>query len=413
MTARKKIVILGAGFGGIACALRLEKHMQRAGLLAEYELVLVDQNDYHFYTPALYEIAAIPSAEADALTLKRIVCMPIEEIIGTRRITFIQDRVAALDPSRRRITLADGEDLEHEYAVVALGSETNYFGIPGAQAHAHALKSFGDALRIRNTIEKLLKENRPVRIVVVGGGATGVEVAAEFSNFICALQEKLVGTKNLSEIRIVLLEASPDILPGFDTWIVSRAKAHLAKCRVELKTNTAVREVTPTEVHLKEGAALSYNLLVWTAGAKGAAVLETFRLPLTKKGNLSVNEYLESAAHVYAIGDAAGFVDSRTQKPIVWNVPAAEDEARYVANAIICDIAQKKKTAFRPPRQYPYVLTVGRKYAIADLVFIRFAGLGGWMMKLLVELYYLLLILPLRKALRIWGKSVILYISND
>ena len=411
---KKKIVILGAGFGGISAALRLEKRIRRAGLFAEYEIVLVDRNDYHLYTPALYEIAAIPSGEADAMTLKRIICMPIEEIINGRRITFVQDRITALDPSRRRILLADGEDLVYEYAVVALGSETSYFNIPGMQKHAHALKNFEDAVRIRNVIEKLLREDRSATIIVVGGGATGVEVTAEFSNFVCMLQKKIVGRKKgLCEIRIILLEASPEILPGFDNWIVTRAKQHLALCGVEVKTNATVAEAAPAELHLKDSTRLPYDLLVWTGGAKGAAVLETFNLPLTKKGTLAVNEYLESTTGVYAIGDAAGFVDARTQKPIVWNVPAAEDEAHYIADVLICDILQKKKTPFRPSRQYPYVLTVGRKYAIADLVWIRFAGLTGWVMKLFVELYYLLLILPIRKALRIWGKSVILYTSND
>lgn len=410
--ARKKIVIAGAGFGGITVVLTLVRMLGRKRLLDRYELVLIDRNAYHLYTPALYEIASIPKGEASATALKSSIAILIEEITAGKPIAFIQETVVALKPQEKQIQLS-GETLEYEYAVIALGSETAYFNIPGLAEHSYPLKRFEDAVRIRNRIEELLRQDRPLSILVAGGGSTGVELIAEFSNFICALQEKVLPQKTRCEITLTLIEASPEILPGFAPWFVERARRRLEKLGIAVRCNAIITAVLPDTITLGDGRRLPYDLLVWAGGVTGLDVFKSFELPLTKKGNIAVNQFLEAAPDLYAIGDAAGVRDPRTGKLLIWNVPVAEMEAHTVARNIVQSIAGKNKIPFRAMSHYPFILAVGRKYAIADLVVARCWGLLGWGAKLLVELRYLVFILPLVKAIRYWVKAVLLYRAND
>ena len=160
---RKNIVILGGGFGGITALLKLHRALHHKRLLGEYNLVLVNKNAHHLYTPALYEIASIPKGEANALALKSTICINIEDILGRfPDIQFVGETAIALDPSRRTITFQSGNALPFEYVVIALGSETNFFNIPGMAEFSYPLKTFEDAVRLRNHIEEIMRTHPPV-----------------------------------------------------------------------------------------------------------------------------------------------------------------------------------------------------------------------------------------------------------
>ncbi|OHA08961.1 MAG: hypothetical protein A3B37_02940 [Candidatus Sungbacteria bacterium RIFCSPLOWO2_01_FULL_59_16] len=410
---REHIVILGAGFGGITAFLKLDRALRRRGLLGRYRIILVDRHAHHLYTPALYEIAAIPRGEAGAVTLKPSICIPLENILArTPGAELLGEEVVALDPTRRRVRFASGGELAFAYAVIALGAETNFFNIPGLAERAYPIKTFADAVRLRNRIEELMERGaETLRIVIGGGGPAGVELAAEFVNFLCVMKERLAAGTCREEITLV--EASPEILSGFNRAVVRRARRRLKRLGVRVLTGTPITGVSPTTVFLKGGRKIPYHILVWAGGVRPTGALQNFGLTLDGRGGIKVNEFLEAAPRIYAIGDNASFLHPKSRMPLPGNVPVAESEARLAAKNIVADIIGEARSPFRPPERWPFILAVGGKYAVSDLVIVKFSGFLGWILKQLVELRYLLFILPFPKALRMWLRAVYYETRND
>lgn len=406
---KKTIVVAGAGFGGITALLKLEKLLRRH---PEWRLILIDRHAYHLYTPMLYEIASVPREEAPASALKSAIVIPLEDIVAGKNIIFIQGEIAAIRTDQQTLALADGTRAEYAFLVLALGSATNYFDIPGLQEYACPLKTFEDAVRIRNRIEALSQERRALTLIVGGAGSAGVELAAEFSNFLCSL-ERLRKEKNTCVWRVVLIEADRGILPGHSRYMQMRAAERLRALGIEIKNKSRIKEVSEDRVFFDDGSSQSHDLLIWTGGVTGIPLYQTLGMPLTKKRTPAVNEFLEAEENVFAVGDGAGFLDTHTGTLLSWNVPLAEAQGRLTAHNIIRRIQGKSLIPFRPLRAYPSILAVGKKYAIADLVILRWHGFFGWIAKLLVELRYLCFILPVGKALRRWARGVRVYSSND
>lgn len=406
---QKTIVIAGAGFGGLTTSLRLESSLRTH---PNWRIILIDRHPYHLFTPALYEISAIPRGETPLASLKTALTISIQEIIAGRRMIFIEGHIAAIDLALRRVVLQDGRVISCDILVLALGSETNYFDIPGLREHAYPLKTFDDAVKIRNRIEDLVAERSTLRVAVGGAGSTGVELAGEFSNFLCHLEERL-GIGRECKAEVVLIEAAGEILPGFDAWALQRARERLEKLGVTIRTKTRITAVTPAEIQCQDAPALIYDLLIWTGGVTGNPFYQALELPLSNKKTPAVNEFLEAHPNIFVVGDNAGFTDPRTGALLPWNIPVAEASARHVAKNIIRGIRGLPLQPFRPLRRYPYILAVSKKYAIADLVFVRFSGFMGWIAKILVELRYLLSILPPVKAFERWRRNVAIYAAND
>lgn len=417
---RRNIVVLGAGFGGLSALLKLHRGLKSRGLLGDYQLVLVNKNAQHLYTPALYEIASIPRGEADAVCLKSSICIQVEDVIARfPEIRFIGEEVTGLDPAARRIYLRSGNELPFEYALVALGAEVNFFNIPGLAEGAYPLKTFADAVRLRNRVEELQRRNPgALRIVIGGAGATGVELAAELVNFLGHLKgQRAPGNR---QENITLVEAAPEILSGFSPQIVRRARRRLTRLGVNIAAGSRIARVDDGAVRLTDGRLFPYHLLVWAGGIRPAAVLRNFGLALDPRGGIAVNEFLEACPsgrqagpRVYAVGDCAGFVNPKTGQPLPQNVPVAEAEARRAARNIIAEITGQERQPFRPLARYPYILAIGGAYAISDLLIVRFSGLAGWCAKQLVELRYLLFVLPWGKAFTMWLRAVYYSTRND
>ncbi len=412
--ARKNIIIAGAGFGGITSSLILAKKI--GNLRNEYEIILIDRHHHQLYTPALYEIAAIPRESVSSLSLKSSILIPINDIVSGKSIKFICDEVIGLESKERRVILKNLGEIPYEYLTFALGSETNYFGIPGLQEHSFPLKTFDDAARLRNTIEDTLRKKEALKIVVGGAGASGVELVAEFVNFVCILKEKILPAVKVCNVEFLLIEAAPDILPGFDSWIINKTKKRLGRLGIRLKTSTSITNVSWQQIELEDGSQEPYDIFIWAGGVKGPSLFEKLNLPLSSKGALQIDEYLQvrdAGGRILAIGDNSSFTNPHTGKPLVWNVPVAEEEGKLAAENILRAIQGREKKKFVPWTKYPYVLVVGGRYAIADLIYIRFWGILGLAAKALVELRYLLFILPPVKAFRTWAKAVHYYSLNN
>lgn len=408
---KKNIIIVGAGFGGMTAALKLAKKTNY--FKNDFEIILIDQHNHQLYTPALYEIASIPKENVADIALKSSILILIENIIKNKPIKFICDELIGLDKENKKIVLQKNGELNYEFLILALGSETNYFNIPGLKEYSFPLKTFDDGVRLRDAFENLVKTRDGIRVIVGGAGSSGVELAAEFVNFVCDLKAKILNHQNKCDVEFTLVEGSPEILPGFKPWVINKAKQRLTDLGITIKTNKIIASVDKRELTYKDGAKETYDVLVWTGGVKGPLIFQKFNLPLSNKGSLVVNEYLEANGNIFAIGDNSSFNDQATGKPLIWNVPVAETEGRLAAQNIIRAIAGKPKKKFVPMRKYPFILAVGKKYAIADLIFIKFSGFWGWFLKQLVELRYLLFILPPIKALKIWLKGLKYFSSND
>ena len=410
----KHIVIAGAGFAGLNAALVLA----RSPLLKEkgYNIILIDRHHHHLYTPALYEIAAIPAEYLNDQSLVSSILIPLRDIIRNMPIRLLTDELIGRDENAHTITLRAGGALPYTYLVLALGSATNYFSIPGLQSHSVPLKTCDDAALLRNGIETVFRKKSSLAIVVGGGGASGVEVIAELVNFVCLIKEKVLPDRGVCDVSFTLAEASGDILPGFDPWIITRARRRLERLGIAIKTGVAIASRDSETVSFADGTPLPCDILIWTGGVKGPAVLADLGLPLSPKGTVSVGPDLRVAGGdgtVFAVGDSAWFPQPRTQQPLPWNVPVAEAQGRHAGREILRAIRGEAPRPFRPRRHYPFILAVGKKYALADLLYFRFAGPAGWCAKQLVQLRYFLFLLPWPRGFILWWKNISMYRSND
>jgi NADH dehydrogenase len=410
---KKHIVIVGAGFAGLTTALKLSKNwmLERKG----YDIILVDRHHHHLYTPGLYEIAAVPKDYASDHRLIGSALIAVNEIMRGRRIRFICDEFINLDTTRRRIVLAERGILSYEYLVLALGAENNYFNIPGLKEYAIPLKTGDDATLLRNAVEAAVQKKSSLKIVIGGAGSAGVELAAELVNFISTLKAGPALQKN-RDVQILVVESGPEILSGFTRWAVRLARARLSSLGVAVKTENTIIAASPKDITMRSGERLPYDILVWTGGVRGPQTLSGLGLPLSPKGTLIVNSAMRvegAGGRVFAVGDNAWFIRPGTKKPLAWNVPVAEAEARHAAREIVRAVGGKPPNPFRPMRRYPFVIAVGKKYALADLTLIRFSGPLGWCVKQFVELNYLLFLLPWPRAFALWWKNIRLYSSND
>ncbi len=411
---KKNIMILGAGFGGVTAALTIARGLGRHA--DEYEIVLVDRHHHQLYTPALYEIASIPAERASEDILKKSILIPTRDILAGTPVTFLSDEFTEIRKEEKKIILKGRGELSYAFLVFALGSETNYFGIEGLHEHSFALKTCDDALMLRNAIERLAAGKTLARVVVGGAGSSGVEIAAEFVNFFCALERGNAAKKLICTAQITLVEAGPEILPGFDSWTIARARNRLEKLGIAIRTGSRIQSVTRTEIIYQDATREAYDILVWTGGVKGPTILASTGMPLSDHGAFLTDEYLGvngAKDAIFAIGDNAAVQNPATGRTVVWNVPAAEAEGKTAAKNILALIRGGSKEKFVSQKKYPFVLALGKKYAIADLGPLRTAGFFGWCVKQLVELRYLLRILPLAKAFGIWRLGIKAYTSND
>ncbi|TSC81620.1 MAG: hypothetical protein G01um101419_800 [Parcubacteria group bacterium Gr01-1014_19] len=419
MNIMKSIVILGAGFGGMKAAFDLHKDLRRRNLQNQYEINLVDRNSYHTYTPTLYEISTTSKETANYVGLKRIVAFEIPELIKGTAINFIKAEIKELDLIGGDIHFANGAQLKCDYLILAAGSETNYFDIPGLKEFSLPLKTFVDALKIRDRIVELIADGKKhLRVIVGGGGSAGVEIAGELAEWTAELDKEMGGCD--SEISIV--EAGPTILPGFDPKIISRAQKRLRKLGIKLINNEAIDRALSDKVLLKSHTEVPYDVLIWTGGVKASSLISPLPLKIERRGRIEVAGKMECLPQlpnlklygkIYGIGDIVCFYDPATGKPMPGVARAAIIQGGIAAKNIIADITGSGNYQEYKPMNYPYVIPIGGKWALAKLGPVIISGFPGWILKGLVELNYLLSIMPFWRAIKVWLRGLLIFIKND
>ena len=375
---KPRVVILGAGFGGLTAARAMAK---------DADVTLVDRHNFQTFLPLLYQVSTAGLA-ADH------VVHPIRGALRKSGVKFRMGSPLSVDHKNKTVKLDSSEVLEFDHLVVALGSSTADFGVPGVSEYGMGMKSVHEAINIRAAVMRRFEDlcrfedDTRLSIAVVGGGPTGVEMAG-------ALAELKRGPlKNdmahaAEHIDIYLIEAGPRILPMFSEKLSARAESDLRKLGVIVRTNTSVREVQSRKIIVKEGDPIPAEITVWAAGVKGEPTAELLNLPIVGsridvEESLRVNHY----PHIWAIGDIAGAkgADGRFL-PMV--APVAMQQARFVAKQIIRAHKGEALKAFKYIDKGS-MATIGRHKAVVEVKNFRMTGALAWFAWLWLHLFYLL-----------------------
>ncbi len=377
---RTQIVILGGGFGGIYTAMHLEKQLAHE---PNVDITLVNRENFFLFTPMLHEVAA------SDLDITHIV-NPIRKLL--HRANFFEGDVEYIDLPNQRVGVSHGyephpHELPYDHLVLALGSITNFFNLPGLEEHALTMKSLGDAIQVRNRMIANLEEassecavhgREPLlSVVVAGGGFAGAETIAGINDF---LRESVEFYPNLSEemLRIVLVHPGEIILPELGPKLGAYAQKKLAQRGVDIRTNTRVTGVTEHGVTLSDGSTIPSCTVIWTAGTSPNPLLAA--LPCTKeRGRVIVNEYMEVPEWpgVWALGDCALVPDRKTGMPYPPTAQHALREGKVLAHNITATLrgGQKKPFIFTALGQ---LAAIGKRTGVANILGMNFSGFLAW-----------------------------------
>ena len=407
---KKRVLILGGGFGGLYVALEFEKRHD-----PDLEVTLISQDNFFLFTPMLHEVAA------SDLDLTHIV-NPIRKML--RHVHFFEGEVRSIDITKRQVVVAHGFDqhihtLEYDHVVFALGCVTNFYSIPNLAETAITMKSLGDAIALRNRLIEHLEEaatecaandREPLlTFVVAGGGFAGVETIGSINDF---LKEALPYYPNLKPemIRVVLVHPGEFVLPELGEQLGRYASRKLAERGVEIRSNTKIKAVASIGVELTDGTQITTRTLVWTAGTSPHPLLEKVPLP-KERHRLKVNGAMgvEGYPGIWALGDCAMIPDERGgyQPPTAQH---ASREGKVLTHNIVANSRGKDLIPFRF-NTLGLLASIGRRTGVARILGVNFSGFVAWW---LWRTIYLLKLPRLEKKVRValdWTLDV--FFSKD
>ena len=356
----KRILILGAGYAGLVCALETKKKFADD----DVSVTLVNKHLYHQLITQLHETAV--GARSD-----QSVRIPLEKVLRGKDVELVKGVVERIVPDEKKVFLDGDRTLTYDYLVVALGSEAEYFGVPGMKEHAFILKSVNQARLIRSHIEscfaRYVYERRSslLRFIVGGAGFSGIELVGELAD---ALPELAAETGiDYSLVEIYNVEAMPGILPGFEPDLATAAEESLKARGVRFLTGMPIIQVEPGKVYLKDGSVLEAETIVWTGGVRGNQIVVDAGFETEPRGRAKVDAYLQSVnfPDTYLIGDCA-FVIGENGRPLPPTAQIAWQMGASAADSLYRDIKGGVKTAFTPIIQGT-LASLGRKDAVGKV----------------------------------------------
>ncbi|MFO6448747.1 NAD(P)/FAD-dependent oxidoreductase [Erythrobacter sp. NE805] len=384
--ARPRIVIIGGGFGGIACAKALAR--------AAADVTVIDRNNYHLFQPLLYQVATAALSPAD-------IAEPIRKLLRRQRnAEVVMAEVTGIDTAARMVLTGDGARIPYDRLVIATGSVYNYFGHADWERHAPGLKTIDNARAIRTRVlmgfECAEREADPARrealmtSVIIGGGPTGVEMAgsiAELARHALARDFRHIDPR---EARVVLVEAGPRVLAAFPEALSAYALRRLEKLGVEVRTGEAGEEVTADGVRLP-GGFLPANAIVWGAGIRASPAAQWLGVAPDRAGRIPVNARLEVAGHpgIYALGDTVA-APGPTGAPLPGLAQVAKQQGEHLGR----ELARELRGSGGAPAPFVFrnrgnAAIIGRHAAVFDFGKRRLKGTLAWLLWAVVHVYLL------------------------
>ncbi len=352
------------------------------------DVLLIDRNNYHLFTPLLYQVAA---ALIDAGEIAR----PVRELVRPlKNVEFRQAEISGAD-LQRRLLLTDHGPLPYDYLVLALGAQTDYFGNESLERNALGLKDLDEALGLRNRVLAKFEASRWVKnaderramltFVIVGGGPTGVELAGAFSELVHLVLHKDFRDLDLSEVRVMLIEASEHLLGQFSPELRDEAVRSLRHKGVDVRLGAKVAQASRDSITLSGGEEIAAGTIVWTAGVRASGVGAAVEAEVGRQGRVKLTTTLQVPAYpnVFVIGDLGAVTEGEAVLPML--IPVAMQEAKHVAATIGRMVKGMAATPFR--YHDPGIMaTIGRNSAVAQLGRVHLSGFLGWAMWLVVHL---------------------------
>jgi NADH dehydrogenase len=394
------VVILGGGFGGLAAARGLAD--------TEARITLIDRRNHHLFQPLLYQVATAGLSAPS-------IAAPLRQILRKQtNVTVLMDEALEVDLARRRVRLVSGE-LGYDALIVATGATHAYFGHDEWEAHAPGLKTLDDAFTVRRRVllafERAEREDDPARrqqwlnFVVVGGGATGVELAGTLAELARHTLPREFRRADPRQANVLLVEAGPRLLPAFDTDLSEKARRQLHKLGVDIRLDTAVTAIDGNGVMLGDTPYTARTVL-WAAGVAASPLGRVLGAPVDRAGRVLVRPDLSLPGHpeVFVIGDLAS-VTQESGQPVPGVAPAAKQMGRYVADALR---AGWRGTPLMRPFRYRddgVLATIGRMAAVAQFGRLKLSGLLAWWVWLLAHVTFLIGFRNRLVVLLDWGWS--------
>ena len=380
-----RIVIVGAGFGGLEAVHRL------AGVPAD--ITLIDRRNHHLFQPLLYQVATASLATSE-------IAWPIRHLLRRRReVTTLLATVTGIDAQARRVMLDDGNSLPYDALILATGARHAYFGHDEWEPFAPGLKTLEDATTIRRRIllafERAERDSDPasraawLTFVIVGAGPTGVELAGTIAELAKVTLPRDFRHIDTTKARVVLIEAGPRVLAGFAEDLSAYAQASLEKLGVEVVLGKAVSECTADGV-VYGGEALKAKTIIWAAGVRASPAAEWLGAPSDHAGRLIVEPDLTVPGHpeIFAIGDTVT-IGGPDGNPVPGIAPAAKQQGRYVADVIKAHLRHKSIGPF-VYKHAGSLAQIGKRLAVIDFGWIKLRGALAWWVWGIAHIYFLI-----------------------
>ena len=401
---KQRVVIIGAGFGGLRAARALAK--------APVEVTLLDRNNYHLFQPLLYQVATASLSDDE-------IAQPVRAILNRQRnLEFRMAEVRGVDLDARIVETSVGR-VEYDYLVVAAGGVTNFFGMESVERRGLGLKGAPDADAIRNHLlelcEQALYERNPqgrrklLTFVVAGGGPTGVESAGALAELVRNVLPRDYPGLDWGEARVILLEAAGRLLPAMPESLGDYTLRTLRAKGVEVRFNAGVTGFDGSRITLKEGEPIETNTLIWAAGVKASPLVAGLPLEKGPQGRVKVLPTLQVPGHpeAFVIGDAA-FLPDEDGKPLPMVAPVAMQQGVQAARNLLRQMNGK------PLEDFHYhdpgtMATIGRSQAVAWIGPLRLRGLIAWLAWVVVHIYQLVGFRNRLMVLLDWAWNYIVY----
>lgn len=380
----KKVVIVGGGFGGLNVAKKLKK--------SPLDILVIDKTNHHLFQPLLYEVASAALSPGE-------IAIPIREILRKQdNATVMMGEIVQIDKKNHQVILGNGEKVDYDYLVLAVGARHSYFGKDDWEKFAPGLKTIKDALTIREEIllsfekaeriDNKAETEKYLNFVIIGGGPTGVEMAGAISEIAQKTMFKNFRRIKPEESKIFLIEASPRILQAFPEKLSKKAQEGLEKLGVTIITGKKVTNITEDGVEV-EGTFYPCKNIIWAAGNQASPLLKNLEVPLDRQGRVIVEPDLSIPGYpeIFVIGDASTSMGP-DGKPLPGVAPVAIQEGRYVASLLKKQLPKQQ----RPPFVYfdkGSLATIGKGKAIAWVGKIQLYGVIAWFMWCFVHIAYL------------------------